>query len=213
MEVYQYSPDTGEYLGARVAQPSPLEPGQFLVPANATTAPPISVSPGHVARWTGTGWEEVIDLRGTVYWLPDGSEHWVSEIGVTLPVDASTDEPTLPATSQDVNEERNRRILLGKDFVVTGYATPIAVAGDATTQTNLSNLAQAAMIRTGQGDVTHITNYRDENNLIHALTPPQIIELWSLGAAYVSAIYAASWVLKDNPAGVPVDFVEDVHWP
>jgi hypothetical protein len=112
-----------------------------------------------------------------------------------------------------VNLERDRRILAGKEFTVTGYATPIAVSGDRTTQMNLLALATAANMRIASGDTTTITKYRDEKNAIHDLTPPQIAELWSLGAAFVSDVYQASWALKDNPGGIPADFKDDTHWP
>ena len=117
-----------------------------------------------------------------------------------------------PATREDVNAERDRRVLAGATFDVAGYGS-IRIAGDGMTQTNLMALSQAAQLRIGQGDVTTITKYRDEDNIIHDLTPPQVIDLWSQGAAFVSAVFQSSWTLKDDEAGIPADYADDGRWP
>ena len=53
MQIYHYHPATGEYLGEGTADESPLEPGVYLVPANATaTAPPTAMT-GKVRVWRG----------------------------------------------------------------------------------------------------------------------------------------------------------------
>ena len=113
--------------------------------------------------------------------------------------------------SEDVNAERDRRVLAGSSFPVTGGPT-IPVAGDETTSRNLQGLAFAAQLRIAQGDTTTLTPYRDEANVVHQLVPGQVIELWSQGAAFISAVYQASWVLKDQ-APIPTDYKEDDHWP
>lgn len=117
------------------------------------------------------------------------------------------------ATNEDVNAERDKRIMVGRDFTVSGYANTIAVSGDTTTQTNLMALGLAAQARMAQGDLTTPTPYRDENNVIHQLTPPQVFELWSVGAAFVSLVYQASWAIKDDAAGLPADIPGDSRWP
>lgn len=107
MEIYPYDPHSGEYLGVANADPSPLEPGKFLIPANATHVPPGTVRAGHVAQWNGSAWVEVIDLRGTEYWLPgDDAEtdpRKVQEIGQGLPAGAVTTRPAhVPYPTLDV---------------------------------------------------------------------------------------------------------------
>lgn len=68
MLIYTYDPQSGEYIGSREARPSPLEPGVYLVPANATAVAPPDAQDGCARVWTGSAWEQVEDHRGeTVY--------------------------------------------------------------------------------------------------------------------------------------------------
>jgi hypothetical protein len=125
----------------------------------------------------------------------------------------TTVEIDLPVPeNSDVNAERDRRVVAGRSFDVAGYG-PVVIAGDETTIRNLQGLAFAAQMRLAQGDTTTITPFRDETDVIHELVPAQVIDLWAKGSAYVSALFQAAWVLKDNPEGIPLDYTEDKHWP
>jgi len=55
MLIYNYD-SRGVYVGASEADPSPLEPGKFLIPARATVIAPPQVEPGQVPRWNGVEW-------------------------------------------------------------------------------------------------------------------------------------------------------------
>jgi hypothetical protein len=110
------------------------------------------------------------------------------------------------AMRQAVNAERDRRIIVGK--TING----IAVTGRDEDARNLTNLALAAQLRIGSGDTTTTTTFRDGNNVDHDLTPPQMLDLWQQSAAYVSALYEASWTLKAMDP-IPADYADDTHWP
>lgn len=56
MNIYNYNQD-GIFIGASNAKPSPLEPGKYLIPGNATPiAPPVHDSETHRARWQNKEW-------------------------------------------------------------------------------------------------------------------------------------------------------------
>lgn len=67
MKIYNADPVTHEYIGESVADPDPLEAGQWLIPAYATTAAPGEREVGKVNRLNGAAWELVEDHRGAVY--------------------------------------------------------------------------------------------------------------------------------------------------
>lgn len=54
--VFHYHPSTGAYLGTALADPSPREPGVWLVPAYSTEVPPPSPGEGQGAFWRNGEW-------------------------------------------------------------------------------------------------------------------------------------------------------------
>ncbi len=55
MNFYSYSESTGEYLGQGIALESPLEPGVYLIPANATQIVSPAASANQVGRFFSNG--------------------------------------------------------------------------------------------------------------------------------------------------------------
>jgi hypothetical protein len=55
MKIYHYDRTSGVYLGSSDADPSPLEPGQYLVPANSVAQEPPLPASGKQAVWNN-GW-------------------------------------------------------------------------------------------------------------------------------------------------------------
>lgn len=55
MLVYNYMQDF-VFVNASEARESPLEPGVYLIPANATTTPVPTIPVGQRAVWTGENW-------------------------------------------------------------------------------------------------------------------------------------------------------------
>ena len=74
MNAYKYS-QTGEFLYEIQCQESPREPGQFLIPANATTVAPPEEQAGKARVWEGSAWGYVTDNRGeTMYSVTDSRQ-------------------------------------------------------------------------------------------------------------------------------------------
>jgi len=79
MEIYNYHPVTKEYLppidGKPVlADPDPLRPGEFLIPAFATEKPLPAAKKGFTRCFINGAWTQVEDHRGTaVYVIDDAS--------------------------------------------------------------------------------------------------------------------------------------------
>lgn len=60
MKIYHYHPNSGNYLGHSIADPSPLEENIYLIPAYATSLPPLSVGEGEQNKFDGTAWQVVL---------------------------------------------------------------------------------------------------------------------------------------------------------
>lgn len=73
MLIYNYHPQTGEYIGFSEAEKGPVDDGEWLIPAHATTVePPDKWSENHAIVWLGDAWGEIEDHRGEMWYHPDG---------------------------------------------------------------------------------------------------------------------------------------------
>lgn len=155
---------------------------------------------GRTDYWSSASASYVETLPEGREFTPISSEAELSEVlrpyGLRGPVIAA----------EDVNAERDRRIVAGK--TING----VAVTGRDEDARNLTNLALAAQLRLASADTTTLTTFRDGNNVDHDLTPAEMLALWQGSAAYVSALYAASWVIKALDP-IPLDFDADSRWP
>ena len=109
MEIYNYVGGTGEYVGTSTASPDPLDVGQFLIPANATTTAPLSAREGYAVVLTGSEWAYVEDNRGTAYDVRE--EVTIDALGalasgITKEAVPFTDAETAVAVPADVTTAR-----------------------------------------------------------------------------------------------------------
>ncbi len=86
MLAYSYNEITREYTGSEEADESPLEPGVFLIPANAVSIAPPDPMEGYRRVWNDTEWDLVL-----------------------IPPPPAIPEP-LPPTAEEVRAERNGRL-------------------------------------------------------------------------------------------------------
>jgi hypothetical protein len=105
--------------------PSPLDGGGVLMfPSDPymSIAPPdvlgkqiaVAVNPGSVAE----SWQIKPDLRGSVYWLADGSMHEIADIGVTIPANGLPEAPPLPVVRINAAQFRQQLIMDGNNDLV-----------------------------------------------------------------------------------------------
>lgn len=91
MDIYNYDAD-GFFISTSLADPNPLEPGEWLVPARSTIVSLPELADGETGKFNGESWEVVPDLLGVVYWLDD-VEGRIMERGAPLPDGAVTVKP------------------------------------------------------------------------------------------------------------------------
>lgn len=143
LTIYTYHPQTGEFLGAGTAYPSPLEPGAFLLPDFATTLAPPQVGAHQVAVFDAEAWQIRPDWRGHTYWLADGTQHTITEIGVAPPAHAYPSAPPPPLETlkaQALAQVRAQR----KDVFATlaGLQSEALALGDSATAQAIASVQQ-----------------------------------------------------------------------
>ena len=120
----------------------------------------------------------------------------------------SNTEPRRLAFREAVNAKRLRVITAGTNVEITGHG-PVALQGRPEDQTSLQGLAFGAQLSLSMGDSSTLMDFLDRENVLHQLMPMQMLELWQKGAAFVSAIYARSWAIKEmDPASTDIEDTE-----
>lgn len=65
--IYNADPVTGEFIGTSYADPDPLTPGNWLLPAHAYLEAPPAAGSAECAAWDGERWTLMPDMRGECY--------------------------------------------------------------------------------------------------------------------------------------------------
>jgi hypothetical protein len=92
--IFNFHPETQEFIGAGVADKSPLEPDVFLVPMFATDIEPPTPATHEVAVFEKKKWKLKPDWRGvSLYKMTDGSPISIDKIGVVPAEIEATDLP------------------------------------------------------------------------------------------------------------------------
>ncbi|WP_368766716.1 phage tailspike protein [Enterobacter hormaechei] len=60
--IHHYSPETGELLSSSYALPSPVSPGEWLIPAHATLQTPPAMKSGHAIIFKNGTWQHDAEL-------------------------------------------------------------------------------------------------------------------------------------------------------
>ena len=82
MKIYNYHPVTKEFLSESTADKSPLEPGVFLIPANAARIIPPEIGENQTAVFENNEWVIKPDFRGKAGFHKETKEEiTITEIG------------------------------------------------------------------------------------------------------------------------------------
>jgi len=92
MKIYHYHPEHKHYLGSSDADPSPLEPGVFLIPAHATEIEPPECSSCEIPVFRETSWEVIENCCGT-YYSTVTKEQIQHQNPLTPPENATKEQP------------------------------------------------------------------------------------------------------------------------
>lgn len=114
MIIYNVDHSTGEFVSVGEADESPLEPGVWLIPADAVADEPPKAGKREVPVYKDGEWKLTADWRGYQYWdKVDGKAHIITEVGVVPPKGHLTEKPPLSITEVE-------------DLRAVAYADPIS---------------------------------------------------------------------------------------
>lgn len=103
--VYNYSPEAPHiYLGTQVCYKTSLNQDTWQWTGSALESAPPQTGENEIAAVNAdfSNWDVIADFVGFKYWLADGSEHEITEYGVSPPADALTEKPIQPAPPKTV---------------------------------------------------------------------------------------------------------------
>lgn len=89
--IYHYHATSGEFLEQGDARESPMQPGEYIIPAHSTDVAPPAVSAGFARVWVNGAWMQREDHRG-IWFAGDGSRITVRNLG-PVPAIAVTQTP------------------------------------------------------------------------------------------------------------------------
>ncbi|MCZ7499380.1 MULTISPECIES: hypothetical protein [unclassified Agrobacterium] len=189
MEIYNFNPDDGVYLGVSVADPDPLSDGEYLIPAFATILRPPEEREGFVWRFVDGAWG----------YSPEGEYE-------TPPAE----EPVVSAAM--VSSELDRRLALGFDY---SFGDERGTHHLGTTPTDMKRWTEEvtplsqAYLNMGQPDGQ--IGIKTETGPV-AVTATEWQQILLAAGVHRQPIYQAYFALKDM-APIPADYASARYWP
>jgi hypothetical protein len=201
MKIVYQTDFEGFYTGPVEADPSPLEPGVWLIPGGAVVAKPPALADGQRARWNGGAWDVI------------------EPPAAPLPAPEPLPEEIRAALHRQIDVERERRLIAGSAFHVPSptLTPPVPLAGRPQDRTvHLELLVQAQGLKAA-GVTDAVMRVRDNDNVVQMLTPDQMIALIAQAMQWFEQVMAVSWAMKDETGpfetGLPENWTDDEHWP
>lgn len=191
-KIYSYDGPSGEFLMEGEADESPLEPGVFLIPANATTVAPPLHKEGFLRVFRNGDWGYVPTAE---------------------PETPPTEEPAITALM--VNIERDRRISAGFDFEDHHYAFDPDSKQRVTGAGTLAGFATMAGASAGdiywQGDGDPFAFIADDNTIV-PMDAPTCFAFGRAAALHEKRHIFAARTIKDMTP-IPENYADDEYWP
>ena len=193
MIVYKYDEKTGVYASNVQAQESPREPGVYLIPAMATDVMPPATGKNECPVWENGKWTVKPNFRGTKYWLPDGSEHSITEINVVPPADALFEKPIIPPTFEEAKAAK----LAELDTAFTSASETAYCMSSAGFEINADEIAN----RNIEGLVLVLkpeerTLFRAYDNSFHEVTKEQLETMRKEIVVNSQRLYGIKWQIE-----------------
>lgn len=190
MDIFNYQPDTGEFVGQSTARIDPLETeaqGQnvYLIPANATTVAPPAAPDGKAAVFDGVAWALVDDYRGQTIYGPDDETKEVEALG---PIDDgwSLTAPTPPVPTLAEEKADKKAALAAKRYAVEAGGITVGqtpVKTDRETQAILTGARTLA-----KEDPAYSVNWKTPGGFV-TMDAATIIAVADAVAAHVQACF------------------------
>jgi len=232
-KIYNYHPDTKEYIGESVPRKDPKDSENYLIPAYAVEeAPPLPIS-GKTRIYGNGRWSYVEDNRGKTAWKTDGSGEFsvITELGAIAA--GWTLKQFVPFSTWN-----GSKWILSRPLVIANKSVEVGVVREAkiaagipyqfpdrqgTIQTrslidvrNIQTNVTTAIILKGAGEIRSVMVFRDQENVLHQMTPDQMLQMAVYIANFGQAIYNRSWELKDAVEGMTTEqivaFDVEANW-
>lgn len=213
MLVYSFHPQTGELVGQDVADPSPLEPGEFLVPAGATDVAPPAPQAGKARVWNGTIWTLRPDHRGETWYGGEDGRQPRTIVALGDPaLDGLTPEPA-PLSAEEQKAELRRHLAARRYAAETGGISVggIPVETDRGTQSMLTGAVLASQAPGGP----QTFKWKGAGGFVE-LTAAEILSIATAVSLHVQACFSIEAdISADIESGVctTTSAIDAYSWP
>ena len=111
--IYNYHPQTAEYLGSSVAAVDPVNSSRYLIPLNSSEEAPPEPQENMAIIMGEDGWTYISDYRGVRVDAQDSSKRYaiITELGITpeniqfVPVALENEDPVRVSKSASLEEQ------------------------------------------------------------------------------------------------------------
>ncbi len=123
MSTHYQTDDQGIYIGPVTTWRDPEDAEHLLVPFGAYEPAPPQLADHEAARWMGNEWAVIPDFRGFSYWMPDRSQHTISDVGVEPPAgyllaDPGPSEAEIADKAREALKVEAKQLLAQSDVTV-----------------------------------------------------------------------------------------------